>query len=87
MGSGLKYLMMTKSSTVLLCGIVFVYLVLAIGCASTLIPWCDEAWFAGPALNLMTKGYMGTPVLDATATWNTRDLTQVDRYTYWIIPR
>src|SRR5438477_2637849 len=77
---------MTKSSTVLLAGIVLLYLILAVGCASTLIPWCDEAWFAGPALNLMTRGYMGTPVLDATATWNTRDLTQVDKYTYWIMP-
>src|SRR5205823_6464124 len=26
------------------------------------------------------------PVLDSTAVWNTRDLTQVDKYTYWIMP-
>jgi len=50
------------------------------------MPWCDEAWFAGPALNLLSKGYMGTPVLDPTAAWNVRDLTRLDRYTYWIEP-
>jgi len=77
---------MTGRSKVLLTGIVALYLSLTIGCAFTLMPWCDEAWFAGPALNLFSKGYMGTPVLDPTATWNVRDLTRLDRYTYWIEP-
>ena len=77
---------MTGRSKVLLAGIVALYLSLAIACASTLMPWCDEAWFAGPALNLLSKGYMGTPVLDPTAAWHVRDLTRVDRYTYWIEP-
>ena len=75
-----------KYPKLLLAGILILYLVLAVACARTLMPWADEEWFAGPALNLMTKGYMGTPVLDPTASWNTRDLTLVDRYTYWIMP-
>jgi hypothetical protein len=50
------------------------------------MPWCDEAWFSSPALNLVTHGHMGTPVLDPTAVWNSRDLTLINRYTYWIMP-
>jgi hypothetical protein len=66
-----------------------VYFGLALANARTLMPWCDEAWFAGPAVNLVTRGYMGTPVLDPTAAWGAagfRDLRQIDRYTYWIMP-
>jgi hypothetical protein len=63
-----------------------VYLILAVACARTLMPWCDEAWFSGPAYNLINHGYMGTPVLDPTAGWFIRDLTHIDRYTYWIVP-
>ena len=63
-----------------------IYLVLAVLGAMTLMPWCDEAWFSGPALNLITHGHMGTPVLDSTAVWNSRDLTQISRYTYWVMP-
>lgn len=50
------------------------------------MPWCDEAWFSSPALNLVTNGQMGTPVLDSTAVWNSRDLTLINRYTYWVMP-
>jgi len=73
-------------STYLAIVIVVVYLILAVACARTLMPWCDEAWFSGPAYNLITHGYMGTPVLDPTSGWFIRDLTRVDRYTYWIMP-
>ena len=69
--------------------ILAVYFGLALANARTLMPWCDEAWFAGPAVNLVTRGYMGTPVLDPTAAWGEvgfRDIRQVDRYTYWIMP-
>jgi len=62
------------------------YLAMAVTCARTFMPWCDEAWFSGPALSLVTQGHMGTPVLDSTAVWNSRDLTQINRYTYWIMP-
>ena len=34
------------------------------------MPWCDEAWFATPGINLATNGTFGTPVLDETAAWN-----------------
>ena len=66
--------------------IVMLYLVLAVLSARTLMPWCDEAWFSGPAFSLVTQGHMGTPVLDSTAVWNSRDLTLINRYTYWIMP-
>jgi 4-amino-4-deoxy-L-arabinose transferase-like glycosyltransferase len=72
--------------SIVLALIVVVYLILAVACARTLIPWCDEAWFSGPAYNLITHGYMGTPVLDPTAGWFIRDLTRIDRYTYWMVP-
>jgi len=67
-------------------GILAVYLALAVATARTLMPWCDEAWFAGPALHLMRWGTMSTPVLDPTATWHGRNLTGIGHYTYWITP-
>jgi 4-amino-4-deoxy-L-arabinose transferase-like glycosyltransferase len=79
-------MVMRKGSTYLFIAIVIVYLILAVACARTLMPWCDEAWFAGPAYNLITHGYMGTPVLEPTSGWFIRDLTRIDRYTYWIMP-
>jgi 4-amino-4-deoxy-L-arabinose transferase-like glycosyltransferase len=63
-----------------------IYLALAAGGVLTNIPWCDEAWFASPAMNLATEGYMGTSVLDPTATWNVRYITGIDHFTYWIMP-
>jgi 4-amino-4-deoxy-L-arabinose transferase-like glycosyltransferase len=59
-----------------------VYLSLAIGAAITKSPWVDEAWFASPAFNLATKGFMGTTVLEASGTW----LEGIDKFTYWIPP-
>ena len=79
-------MMMRTRSTYLAIAIVIVYLILAAACARTLMPWCDEAWFSGAAYNLVTHGYMGTPVLDPTAGWFIRDLTHIDRYTYWMVP-
>ncbi|MGO9259619.1 MAG: hypothetical protein ACLQU1_25400 [Bryobacteraceae bacterium] len=67
-------------------GILVVYLALAVATARTLMPWCDEAWFSGPALHLLRWSTMGTPVLDATATWHGRNLTGIGQYTYWITP-
>jgi 4-amino-4-deoxy-L-arabinose transferase-like glycosyltransferase len=76
----------SRAGSTILAGVILLYLVLAIASARSLMPWCDEAWFSGPAQNLVYKGYMGTPVLDATAAWHVRDLTRIDRYTYWIMP-
>lgn len=67
-------------------GILVVYLALAVASARTLMPWCDEAWFSGPALHLLRWGNMGTPVLDPTATWHGRNLAGIGQYTYWITP-
>src|SRR6266576_850774 len=67
-------------------GIALLYLVQTIACGRTLLPWSDEAWFASPALNLITKGNFGTSVLDTTAVWRTNNLTRIDQHTYWITP-
>src|SRR3954447_278341 len=66
--------------------ILVVYLLLAVGGARTLLPWCDEAWFSSPALNLINAGYMGTSVLDPTADFRTNHIEGINRYTYWIVP-
>src|SRR5437764_694611 len=50
------------------------------------MPWCDEAWFATPGINLATDGSFGTPVLDETAVWNARNLRGVNQRTYWFMP-
>jgi 4-amino-4-deoxy-L-arabinose transferase-like glycosyltransferase len=62
------------------------YAGLALASALTLQPWCDEAWFSSPALNLISKGHMGTSVLDPTASWRSVQLEGIDRRTYWIMP-
>jgi len=69
-----------------LIAVVGVYLALAVASAWTVLPWCDEAWFSSPALNLLTKGYMGTSILDPTADFRTNNLAGIDRHTYWIPP-
>ena len=45
-------------------------------------PWTSEAWFAIPALNLLSQGTMGTTVLASKGTW----LAGIERHTYWIMP-
>ncbi len=70
----------------ILCCIIGVYLLLAVGGARTVLPWCDEAWFSSPALNLITTGHMGTSVLDPTADFRTNHIAGIDKYTYWIEP-
>ena len=69
-----------------LTGIIVVYLALAISMDHTYLPWCDEAWFATPGLNLAHDGSFGTSALDETAAWKMRNLRGVNRITYWIMP-
>jgi 4-amino-4-deoxy-L-arabinose transferase-like glycosyltransferase len=69
-----------------LAAILLVYLVLAAGLARTLQPWCDEAWFASPGLNLVAKGQFGTSLLDETSGWGQRNLKGIRTHTYWILP-
>ena len=67
---------------------VLLYLGLATAALLTRQPWCDEAWFNSPALNLETRGYMGTPNLDPASNIGKTAvrLDGVDRYTYWMTP-
>jgi 4-amino-4-deoxy-L-arabinose transferase-like glycosyltransferase len=65
-----------------LVAIVLVYLALAVGSALTKRPWSDEAWFANPAWNLATRGFMGTTVLRTGEAW----LRGIERHTYWVMP-
>lgn len=62
--------------------VMLVCLALAAGSALTRRPWSDEAWFANPAWNLATKGFMGTTVLRTGEAW----LRGIDRHTYWVMP-
>lgn len=61
--------------------VVVMYLTLALGSSMSKSPWHDEGHFANPAVNLATKGFMGTTVLEA-GTW----LKGIERYTYWVMP-
>jgi 4-amino-4-deoxy-L-arabinose transferase-like glycosyltransferase len=74
------------SGTLWLAAALGLYAVLAIGTLATLRPMCDEAWFSSPALNLITKGNMGTSLLDPAGTWRSVQLPGIRRHTYWIMP-
>ena len=70
----------------LIVAILVIFVAIAAACAQTNLPWSDEAWFASPALNLMTKGTFGTSVLDPTAAFRRNNLTGIREHTYWIVP-
>jgi 4-amino-4-deoxy-L-arabinose transferase-like glycosyltransferase len=74
------------SGNLWLAAVLGVYILLAIGTLATLRPMCDEAWFSSPALNLITKGNMGTSLLDPTGTWRSVRLPGIRQHTYWIMP-
>lgn len=65
-------------------GVLALYLLLAAGTARSKRPWSDEGWFASPALNLITRGYMGTSVLETVEPRGQQK--GIDKYTYWIMP-
>src|SRR3954447_24600703 len=54
--------------------------------ALTKRPWCDEAWFASPAYNLLNRGSMGTSILDPHGFAYAPDLKAIDRFTFWVMP-
>jgi 4-amino-4-deoxy-L-arabinose transferase-like glycosyltransferase len=60
-----------------------VFLVLSTATARTRLPVCDEAWYASPAVNLGSHGFMGTTVLESAAV---KRLQGVDKHTYWVMP-
>jgi Dolichyl-phosphate-mannose-protein mannosyltransferase len=71
--------------------IALVFVTMAAVRISTKRPWVDEAWFSGPALDLVTHGRFGTPVLEPTGSHLTLFkpgvvLTGIDTHTYWIMP-
>ncbi len=57
------------------------YCGLALLSAITSRPNGDEGLFADPAITLITKGYMGTPVREQTP-----GLPGLERWTYWVMP-
>lgn len=61
---------------------VAVYLALAFGSALTKSPEIDEGFFANPAFNLATKGWMGTTVLETEGS----ALKGIHEHTYWVLP-
>jgi len=71
-----------RAWTVTLWGTITLYVVLSVADARATRPIPDEAWFASPAVNLVKHGHMGTSVIDPMST----GLTQIDRYTYWVMP-
>src|ERR1051325_9152189 len=65
--------------------VVSLYAALTIGVSLTKPPEIDEGWFASPALNLVTKGSMGTTVLESSGTVTSR-LAGINQHTYWVMP-
>ncbi|MDQ3805792.1 MAG: glycosyltransferase family 39 protein [Acidobacteriota bacterium] len=61
---------------------VALYLALALGSAMTKTPEIDEGFFANPALNLATKGRMGTTILETEGS----ALKGIREHTYWVLP-
>jgi hypothetical protein len=64
---------------------VLIYIALAVGVSLTKPPEIDEGWFASPALNLATRGSMGTTVLEPSGTLTSR-LEGINQHTYWVMP-
>lgn len=63
-------------------GVLVCYAALVAAAALTYAPRADEGFFASPALNLATKGFMGTTVLEGSHAF----LKDIHRYTYWMTP-
>jgi hypothetical protein len=59
------------------------YVVLSVASSLTKRPWSDEGWFANAPLNLVTKGFMGTTVVEQVGR---PFLNGIDRFTYWVMP-
>ncbi|MFP5264726.1 MAG: ArnT family glycosyltransferase [Blastocatellia bacterium] len=65
--------------------VVCLYAALTTGISLTKPPEIDEGWFASPALNLVTRGTMGTTVLEPSGTLTSR-LAGINQHTYWVMP-
>jgi hypothetical protein len=67
------------------------FVLLSFGTILTKRPYCDEAWFASPALDLVENGRMGTHVLEPTGSHLSllkpgARLDRIDQHTYWTMP-
>ena len=60
-----------------------VFVVLSVASSLTKRPWSDEGWFANAPWNLVTRGWMGTTVVEQASQ---PFLNGIDRYTYWVMP-
>jgi hypothetical protein len=60
----------------------------SLSCAFALArrPWCDEAWLANPAYNLIRHGFMGTTILDSHGFIFAPFIEGLQRFTFWIMP-
>ena len=72
-------------------GLIGLYLILTISLALTSQPRPDEGYFANPAFNLVTKGSMGTSVIEPAGSFliGTKPgvvLSGINERTYWIMP-
>jgi hypothetical protein len=75
-----------KSSYVfVVLAVVCLYAALTIGVSLTKPPEIDEGWFASPAWNLVTRGSMGTTVLEPSGTLTSK-LAGINQHTYWVMP-
>jgi 4-amino-4-deoxy-L-arabinose transferase-like glycosyltransferase len=67
-------------------GIVALAVVLAICLMVARRPFCDEAWFASTAYNLLHHGRMGMTVLDPHGFVFAPLVKDIDKYTFWVLP-
>jgi hypothetical protein len=60
------------------------YVALVLLTVRTRLPYCDEAWFASPALSLIEHGDMGTRILEeqSRSRCGGRALTRIGTRTY-----
>lgn len=77
-----------RSQVVLILSCAFVYASLAFANAFTKSPEIDEGFFASPAFNLLTKGSMGTTILETSGSAKLAGsaLVRLETHTYWIMP-
>ena len=68
--------------TILAVCAVSIFFALTIASSLTHRPQIDEGLFASPALNLATKGFLGTTVLEIEDS----PLTRIEQRTYWVMP-
>src|ERR1019366_7001295 len=71
--------------------VALVFLAFALTLVFTKGPWVDEAWFTGPALDLVTHGKFGTLLLDPAGSHlrlykADAFLQGINQHTYWVMP-